>query len=89
MVLPILFYGSEVWGLCKADPIERFYLSFLKSVLRVKSSTTNIYVYGELGVMPLFIERQVRVLKYWSKIVDVKFNDNSFVYKRYTKICMN
>ena len=83
MVLPILFYGSEVWGLCKADPIETFYLSFLKSVLRVKTSTTNAYVYGELGVFPLYVQRQVRVLKYWAKIVSGGLNDNSFVLKIY------
>ena len=55
MVLPILFYGSEVWGLCKADPMETFYMSFLKSILRVKLSTTNIYVYGEFGLVPLHV----------------------------------
>ena len=83
MVLPILFYGSEVWGLCKADPIETFYLSFLKSVLNVKTSTTNTYVYGELGVFPLFVERQVRVLKYWAKIISGELSDNSYVTKVY------
>ena len=83
MVLPILFYGSEVWGLCQADPIETFYLSFLKTVLRVKTSTTNIYVYGELGVFPLYVVRQVRVLKYWAKIVNGHFKEDSLVYKVY------
>ena len=83
MVLPILFYGSEVWGLCKADPIEVFYLSFLKSMLRVKTSTTNIYVYGELGVFPLYVERQIRVLKYWAKLVNGELEDSSFVLKIY------
>ena len=73
MIKPILFYGCEVWGLYnsyKEDSIETFYLAFLKSILHVKTSSTNSYVYGELGIHPLYIERQVRVFKYWAKIIN-------------------
>ena len=63
MIRPILSYGCEVWGLNKADSIETFHLEFLKSILRVKTSTTNIYVYGELGEYPLYIERKMRVFE--------------------------
>ena len=77
MVRPILFYACEVWGLHRADPIETFYLEFLKYVLRVKTSTPNNYGYGELGVYPLFIERQVRVIKYWLKLIKLN-NDKGF-----------
>ena len=79
MIKPILFYGCEVWGLNKVDSIETFYLAFLKSILHVKTSTTNNYVYGELGVYPLYIERQVRVLKYWSKIINPENEKGKFV----------
>ena len=64
MIAPILNYGSEVWGLRKADPIETFHLSFLKSILGVKTSTPNCFIYGVLGVYPLIIERKTRVIKY-------------------------
>ena len=36
----------------------------------MKSSTPNCFVYGELGVYPLYIDRQVRMIKYWLKILD-------------------
>ena len=49
--------------------MDKFYLSFLKTLLRVKKSTPSCFVYGELGVYPLFVERQMRVLRYWAKIV--------------------
>ena len=42
----------------------------MKYVLRVKTSTPNNYVYGELGVYPLLIDRKLRVLKYWAKIIN-------------------
>ena len=81
MVLPILMYGCEIWGFDRADPLERFYLAFLKSILGVKKSTPNCFVYGELGVFPLIIERKVRILKYWLKIL--KSDETSYLKKMY------
>ena len=86
MVRPILFYGCEVWGMSKADPIEVFYREFLKYVLRVKTSTPNIYVYGELGVYPLWIDRQIRVLKYWAKIINPESSKGEFVKNIYREM---
>ena len=87
MVSPILFYCSEVWGSRRADPIEKFHLYFLKNVLNVKVSTPNCFVYGELGVFPLHIERQARVVAYWLKIIALReSNPNSFVYKVYLEL---
>ena len=74
-------YGFEIWGLDRADQLERFYLAFLKSILGVKKSTPNCFVYGELGVFPLIIERKVRILKYWLKIL--KSDETSYFKKMY------
>ena len=85
-VKPILFYGSEVWGFCQADSFERFFLSFLKSVLCVKMSTPNCFIYGELGMYPLHIERKLRILKYWFKILNS--NENSYLRKIYNDLVL-
>ena len=85
-VKPILFYGSEVWGFCKADSLESFYLSFLKSLLCVKQSTPNCFIYGELGLYPLIIERKLRILKYWFKILNS--NENSYLRKMYNDLLL-
>ena len=69
LVSPILGYGSEIWGMSKADPMEKLHLSFLKNLLYVKQSTPNCFIYGELGVYPLFLQRQLRVIKFWIKIL--------------------
>ena len=86
MVTPILNYGCEVWGLRKADPIERFHRSFLRTVLRVKNSTPNCFVYGELGVYPLYIERCVRVLSFWVKIINCDKKEKYLMYKVYQEL---
>ena len=87
MISPILNYGSEIWGLRKADPIEKFHLSFLKSVLNVKLSTPNCFVYGELGVYPLIVDRKIRVIKYWLKIIRGLNVKEHLVHKIYRELC--
>lgn len=69
MINPILSYGSEVWGFHKAPDIERVHLKFMKQVLGVRQQTTNAAIYGELGRFPLIVLRNVRIVKYWYKII--------------------
>jgi hypothetical protein len=64
----ILNYASEIWGYTKSKEIERIHLKFCKRLLQVKLNTCNAAVYGELGRYPLFINRYVRIVKYWFKI---------------------
>ena len=64
-----LNYACEVCGNTKSKEIERVHLKFCKQLLRVKSSTSNMSVYGELGRYPLFINRYTRMIKYWCKII--------------------
>ena len=49
MVLPILCYGSEVWGFHKAVDIERVHTNFLKQLLSARQQTSNVCIYGETG----------------------------------------
>ena len=84
LIVPILSYGCEVWGFCIADPIAKLHLSFLKSVLNVKKSTPNCFVYGELGVYPLHLERKIRIFKYWVKIVNS--SECSFIRQMYNEL---
>ena len=83
---PILFYACEVWGLRAADPIDVFHRGFLKTVLRVKDSTPNCFIYGELGIYPLYIERYTRVMGYWVNIINASATDRSLVVKVYKEM---
>ena len=64
-VKPILLYGCETWGFGKNDVIERVHLKFCK----LKTSTPNYMVYGELGRYPLDVDINVRMITYWSKLL--------------------
>ena len=72
IVVPILLYGCEVWGIGKNDDIERVHLKFCKLLLRLKTSTPNFMVYGELGRYPLDICIKSRILSYWTKLLNGK-----------------
>ena len=60
-IKPILLYGCELWGVGNVDVLERIQLKFYKHVLNLKKSTPSNMVYGELGVMPLYIDIQTRI----------------------------
>ena len=64
-VLSISNYGCEVWGFSTAENIERVHRKFCKYLINVKMSTNNLSLAAEFGRFPLFIARQVRIIKYW------------------------
>ena len=83
-VKPILEYGCEVWGACTAKPLDIVHIKFLKYVLGVRQNTPNQYVYGELGIYPLYVDRHLRMIKYWLKVVTS--SQNSLIHIMYNKL---
>ena len=67
-VLPVLLYGSEVWGCSNISDIEVFYKFFLKTILKLGRSTPNCMVYGETGTLPLKCKIEKRMLSFWIKV---------------------
>lgn len=78
-----LNYGAEVWGFSKSKEIERIHLKFCKTVLNVKTSSCNMAVYGELGRYPLYVNRYVRIIKFWCKVIT---SDNIIISKLYASM---
>ena len=79
LVAPILSYASQCWAFCKADAVERVHTQFCKSLLGVKTSTQNDFIYGELGRIDLKTIRIYSAVKFWLKILGA--NENK-IYKR-------
>ena len=67
LILPILNYGVEVWGLNDSTKLEGIPIHFCKHILDVKGQTQNNFVYGELGRTSLKSRRVVNVIRYWLK----------------------
>ena len=79
IVLPILLYGCEIWGLDNITHVEIFYRKFLKRMLKLSKSTPNCMVYGETGRYELEHSIYVRMANFWCRIISGNQNKFSFI----------
>ena len=67
IVKPILLYGCGIWGFGNIDIIERVHLKFCKLILNLKKSTPNFMIYGELGIYPMSVYIELRMINFLVK----------------------
>ena len=70
-ILPILMYGSELWGFQQFAVIKKAHMFACKRFLNVSVQTPNKMIYGDLGRYPIFITSAVRCVKYWLRITNL------------------
>ena len=81
LVSPVLLYSSEIWGFENLKDVEKVHLQYCKNILKIRNSTPNYMVYGELGRLPLEIIVKSRIILFWNSLL---FEDNklsSIMYK--------
>ena len=75
----------KIWGFGNLDIIERVQLRFYKYILNLKTSTPSVMIYGKLGILPLRIDIQSRMISFWAKVYeDVEVNERKLspiIYK--------
>ena len=62
---------TEIWGYQDHPAIEKVQCKFLKRLLGLSQSTSNIAVYDETGRLPLASHYHVRCFKYWLKLLSM------------------
>ena len=82
-IVPILLYGSEIWGYQYREQIEKIQIDFCKRLLGVSSQTPNLAVLGDCGRKPLSVIYMTRCIKFWLKLVQ------NFESHRLPKRCYN
>jgi hypothetical protein len=86
LVSPILLYASEVWGFENKESIEKVHLQFCKNILKVRSTTPNYMVYGELGRYPMEVVVKRKIVLFWNNLL-CESNKLSFIlYKLMFKL---
>ena len=80
-IIPLLLYGSEIWGPENCSIIEKLHTDFLRSILSVKRSTPLYMLYGELGRFPLMIHIKTRMVNFWLRLMHG--NQNKLSYRIY------
>ena len=74
LVVPIVTYGSEIWGFSMCNNIEKLHLKFLKLIMGVRTSTCSAAVYGETGTFPLYVGVYTRMIGFWCQTLQGKSN---------------
>jgi len=82
MVLPILCYGSQIWGYQYINKIERVHLAFCKKYIQLPQNSSDVFVYGECGRLPLCTIYFANCVKYWLKLITME-------EYRYPRQCYN
>ena len=80
-IVPILLYGSEIWGLQRHECIERVHTYACKRFLSVPQFTCNVPVMGDCRRFPLHIYACKRAVRYWIRIINMP--NHRYVYKCY------
>jgi hypothetical protein len=81
LVEPIILYGSEVCGFENIQIIEKIHLKVCKIILNVRLTTPNYMVYGELGRYPLETRVKLRMVSFWTKLVQCENKLSSILYR--------
>ena len=78
VIKPICLYGCEVWGRIDSRqnifkifenlPAENLFKSFGRFVLGVHRKSSNVALRGELGILPLYIDILLAMLKYLDRL---------------------
>ena len=72
VVLPIIFYGCEVWGYEELSQLEIFQRNFLKRLLNLKVWTPSCMIYGETNTQKLIGMVKQRMICFWFKLISNK-----------------
>ena len=68
LVIPVLLYGSEVWGFEVIRNLEVFHMKFCKQIFKLNRSTANCMVLGELGRFSLEKYISNRMINFWCNL---------------------
>ena len=83
-VIPVLLYGSEVWGFSSINMLESFNRKYLKKILKLRPSTPNCMIYGEVGKLPLQVTVDKNMINYWLRLLNK--DQHTLAYIMYTII---
>ena len=81
LVSPVLLYASEVWGFESLKDMEKVHLQFCKNILKVRNSTPNYMVYGELGRLSLETTVKRKIILFWNSLLSENNKLSSIMYK--------
>ena len=89
MVVPVLNYGSEIWGGTSFREAERVQLEAGKRLLGVSRTMASAVVRGELGWWTMRAQRDMKMLMFWARLIrmeDTRLVKQIYRYRKEQKI---
>lgn len=84
-ISPILEYNSEIWcSDSKAKSLEQIHLAYIKDFLKIKSSSSTLALYSELGRFPIKLKMQIQLIKYWQRILG--YDEDNILKQSYNSL---
>jgi hypothetical protein len=77
-ILPILTFGSEIWGFETLNDIEKVHNEFLRKITKSRNSTPLYMLYAELGRHPISISIKSRMIGFWNRLILGKHSKLSY-----------
>ena len=68
-VVPILTYGSEIFGFENVGILEKVHNEFLRKITKAKRATPISFLHGELGRFPISLIINCRMISYWNRLL--------------------
>lgn len=81
MIKPILWYSAEVWGYQYSNIIERVRDQFCRKFLKLLSNTATVFLRGECGRWPLYVDYFCKCTRYWIRLT--RMNTYRYQYQCY------
>ena len=76
-IRPILVYGSDVWGSQShgTSVVDKILFRYMRCILQVKSTTSNISVVGEIGQIPPNVSCYINAICYLHRLQNLTTNN--------------
>ena len=78
-VLPILTYGTEIFGFEHLDLLEKVHNDFLRHISKARKSTPLYMLMGEFGRYPINIIIKTRIISFWNRLIIGKTSKLSYL----------
>ena len=94
LVLPVVHYGSAVWGHQQYSSINSVHNKACRYFLGVNKYTANAAVQGEMGLDPPIVNQHLSIVRQWCRLVNMdgsRLNKKIFIWAtQYAKVdCKN
>ena len=86
LIIPILLYGSEIWGYENHRHLQVMCNNVMRKFLRLHKSTSTCMLIGELGMKEVSEYIENRMLNFWFNIATGEENKISTILYKWIKV---